>query len=184
MDERAKLPDAPEVGDASAPDADRPSIPDGGLGVTMPDWLQRPPAWRGMAVREPERRDLQPPDTSVIDPRTMLDLGDLPVWLQRIAARSVESETAEMYDLQVGTAPSTEPASEPDPEPPDTASPDAAGTAPVQPPAQGQEGRSPKIAFRPASPDQQTAWWRSRMALAGLVVFLVFLIVWVVLVAT
>ncbi len=182
MDERAKLPDPPDAGDASAPDADRPSIPDGGLGVTMPDWLQRPPAWRGMAVREPERRDLPPPDTSVIDPRTMLDLGDLPVWLQRIAARSVESETAATDEVEPGNGPSLE--APPEVDPPDTASPDAAGTAPVQPPAQGQERRAPKIALRPASPDQQTAWWKSRVALAGLVVFLVFLIVWAVLVAT
>ncbi|MGN6033173.1 MAG: hypothetical protein ACTHQE_16085 [Thermomicrobiales bacterium] len=30
-----------------------PVIPDGGLSDAMPDWLRRPPAWRGMPVPEP-----------------------------------------------------------------------------------------------------------------------------------
>lgn len=183
MDERAKQPDTPKTGDTAAADAGHPSIPDGGLSETMPAWLQRPPAWRGMTVREPERRDLPPPDTSVIDPRTMLDLGDLPLWLQRIAARSGELERVQTDESE--PAASSEPAAtlEPDPEPPERLAPDAPGAAPVQPP-HDPERPPPEIAFIPATRDQRTAWWRSRAALAGLAVFIVFVVVWVVLVAT
>lgn len=31
-------------------DGELPAIPDGGLSEAMPEWLRRPPAWRGMAV--------------------------------------------------------------------------------------------------------------------------------------
>src|SRR5918994_6192430 len=60
-------------------------MPDGGLAETMPDWLRRPPAWRETVAR---REKLRPPaDTSPIDPRTLIDVEDLPLWLQRIAQR-------------------------------------------------------------------------------------------------
>lgn len=63
-------------------------MPDGGLAETMPDWLRRPPAWRETVAR---REKLRPPaDTSPIDPRTLIDVEDLPLWLQRIAQRPTE----------------------------------------------------------------------------------------------
>ena len=70
-------------------------MPDGGLTEGLPDWLRRPPAWRNLPRREagtdPEITDGEPalpdPDTSVIDPRTLVDVADLPEWLQQIAAR-------------------------------------------------------------------------------------------------
>ncbi|MGB3330180.1 MAG: hypothetical protein WBA46_14565 [Thermomicrobiales bacterium] len=37
-------------GDRDAGTTAEPVIPDGGLGEAMPDWLRRPPAWRGLAV--------------------------------------------------------------------------------------------------------------------------------------
>lgn len=69
------------------PDHMRP-IPDGGLKDAMPAWLTRPPAWRAMpSAEERHERTLPEPDTSTIDPHTLLDVADLPQWLQAIAAR-------------------------------------------------------------------------------------------------
>lgn len=69
------------------PEEMRP-IPDGGLQEAMPSWLKRPPAWRSMPTAEQRHeRALPEPDTSVIDPRTLVDVADLPQWLQSIAAR-------------------------------------------------------------------------------------------------
>jgi hypothetical protein len=66
-------------------------LPDGGLQSEMPDWLRRPPAWRNLERdASGEERQLPEPDTSVIDPRTLVDIGDLPQWLQEVAARHGE----------------------------------------------------------------------------------------------
>lgn len=100
------------------PEADaqpEPSIPDGGLAEAMPDWLRRPPAWRGMPVPDvpppdpvavpaptveveaamPEAattaarpRELPPPDTAPIDPSSLIDLDDLPEWLVSLGRRA------------------------------------------------------------------------------------------------
>jgi hypothetical protein len=97
-----------------APDEMRP-IPDGGLRQSMPEWLRRPPAWRDLPKKEiapapeaeavavvaPEKPTLQPekslpePDMSEIDPRSLVDVADLPQWLQDIAARSTVQAVAE-----------------------------------------------------------------------------------------
>lgn len=54
----------------------------------MPSWLKRPPAWRSVPSAEERReRALPEPDTSEIDPRTLLEVSDLPEWLQTLAAR-------------------------------------------------------------------------------------------------
>lgn len=62
-----------------------PPIPDGGLGEAMPEWLRRPPAWRDLAPKGPPRRALPPPDTSTIEPATLISVDDLPDWLRRLA---------------------------------------------------------------------------------------------------
>ncbi|CAA9555095.1 MAG: hypothetical protein AVDCRST_MAG43-1394 [uncultured Thermomicrobiales bacterium] len=194
MDERANGPELPGSGDAPPSNAEYRPIPTDGLGESMPDWLQRPPAWRGMTVREPAQHDLPPPDTSVIDPRTMLELGDLPVWLQRIAARSMGSEATGAQDVEPGLTDPTEPTGQDVSSSPPEPAPDPGtltlGTseeavlrrkhtlAPVSGPY------SPKIMFRPSSQERHTAWWTSRAALAALAALVVFLIVWLVLVAT
>lgn len=114
-----------------------PTIPDGGLGEAMPEWLRRPPAWRGMpaldsppaadepseAARADANSDTRPPapeiesdvaiipddegasisadqtnraprvvpspDTSSIDPSTLIELSDLPAWLVGLGKRDV-----------------------------------------------------------------------------------------------
>lgn len=92
----------PERPDATRAETDvmRP-IPDGGLQQSMPEWLRRPPAWRNLPKREEpvesvpaaapvvvQERELPTPDTSEIDPRSLVDIADLPQWLQDLAARS------------------------------------------------------------------------------------------------
>jgi len=77
--------------DRSAPSPDSgpqagPAIPDGGLGNAMPSWLQQPPAWKQAAAKT-TRRELPLPDETPIDPRTVLEVDDLPEWLQAIARR-------------------------------------------------------------------------------------------------
>lgn len=64
-------------------------IPDGGLQESMPSWLKRPPAWRNKTLSPEQRfeRTLPEPDTSEIDPTTLVSVDDLPQWLQSIAAR-------------------------------------------------------------------------------------------------
>lgn len=75
------------MSDAKQPEHMRP-IPDGGLKDAMPSWLKRPPAWRDLPTAEQRHeRSLPEPDTSEIDPRSLVDVSDLPQWLQAIAAR-------------------------------------------------------------------------------------------------
>jgi hypothetical protein len=81
--------------DATADEEMRP-LPDGGLTEGLPDWLRRPPAWRNLPRKEGgEEQALPEPDTSVIDPRTLVDVADLPTWLQQIAARGEKSALLE-----------------------------------------------------------------------------------------
>lgn len=75
------------MSDGKQPEHMRP-IPDGGLKDAMPSWLKRPPAWRDLPTAEQRHeRSLPEPDTSEIDPRSLVDVTDLPQWLQAIAAR-------------------------------------------------------------------------------------------------
>ncbi len=60
---------------------DSRTIPDGGLADAMPDWVRATPGWKQPADRATSML-LPPPDTSPIDPRTMLAADDLPVWLR------------------------------------------------------------------------------------------------------
>jgi hypothetical protein len=71
-------------------EAKMPSIPDGGLSESMPEWLRRPPAWRTLkdddvVQTEPVVAEHLPePDTTVIDPRSLLTDDDLPLWLRNM----------------------------------------------------------------------------------------------------
>ena len=74
------------------PEEEMRPLPDGGLESGMPEWLRRPPAWRNVSREgSGEAHSLPEPDTSVIDPRTLVDVADLPHWLQEIAARHGET---------------------------------------------------------------------------------------------
>lgn len=175
MSERSNTKRPLEADDASLPDSGQPPIPDGGLSDDMPEWLQRPPAWRGMTAREPEQRQLPPPDTSEIDPRTMVEIGDLPVWLQRIAARAAESESTR-EDPATGEI--TEPT------PPALA---AAGDTPSEP-ADADTGRPvaqapPVITFNARPANQRVTRWRSPVVVSIVVVVSILIVAWVILVA-
>lgn len=175
-DDTGKSPDAPEPDTGSSPGSGQPPIPDGGLGTSMPDWLQRPPAWRGMGDRSLEKRDLPPPDTSVIDPRTMLDIGDLPQWLQRIAARAEDSGTTVTGVSEAEVSP-----------PPAPTGPAATETPPdiAESLSTSIQEQSPEIVLLPAAMKQAEAWWRSGAVLKGLAVMAILLgiLVWIILVA-
>lgn len=75
------------MSDSKQPESMRP-IPDGGLKDSMPSWLKRPPAWRELpSAEQRHERTLPDPDTSEIDPHSLVEVADLPKWLQSIAAR-------------------------------------------------------------------------------------------------
>lgn len=103
-------------------------IPDGGLKDAMPGWLKRPPAWRNMpTAQERHERALPEPDTSEIDPATLVDVNDLPQWLQTIAARGEiplsepdESVGYALEQIQAAASKST-----PNPDPVEVAAPDS-----------------------------------------------------------
>lgn len=105
--------------DQGEPDA-LPPIPDGGLGSGMPEWLRRPPAWRVAGTSAipaaPPPRDIPPPDTSPIDPRTILTVDDLPAWLQGIAHAASVGGRADQEDPTVEQD-SGAPATVPEPAP-------------------------------------------------------------------
>lgn len=107
------------MSDDQQPEEFRP-IPDGGLKDAMPGWLKRPPAWRNMPTAEQRHeRTLPEPDTSEIDPRTLVDVSDLPQWLQTIAARGEVSvpEPDETVEHAVELVQAASRRDEPDPGP-------------------------------------------------------------------
>ena len=68
-----------------ARDIPAPVIPDGGLGDALPEWLRTTPSW----TKAPDApRAIPEPDTSVIDPASLVTIDDLPAWLRAVAARS------------------------------------------------------------------------------------------------
>jgi hypothetical protein len=141
----------------------------------MPEWLQQPPAWKRPASAEEEPRSLPPPDTSPIDPRTMLALEDLPEWLQAIAARSNASSSPVIVgvgsDLR-GDDDGSPLVSEPEV---------AIGTSPVE------SVVPPPLVANTAThtePDHDRAWWMSDRVMGALLVAVVLTLIYVILVAS
>ncbi len=174
MGDAAKIPDTAEPDTVPEPMPGQLSIPDGGLSASMPDWLQRPPAWQATTTRGTQTRDLPPPDTSVIDPRTMLDIADLPEWLQRIAARASAPEVAATEDRAITAPPEAQ----------------VADPAPLVSPASHVEetlasapARPPEVVLAPRTPANEPEWWRTKNGQIGLAVLALLIAVWVVLVA-
>lgn len=177
-------PSRPERDTGSSSADTPPPIPDGGLAASMPEWLQRPPAWRGMTVREPERRDLPPPDTSVIDPRTMLQIDDLPEWLQRIAARATGGEPEETAETDTAVTVPSEGQSRAAPvkEPVKPSASDRLTGVPVSPSIPSQAQPRP-IVLLPAPASRPAAWWRSSLAVACLALVILLIVIWLILVS-
>lgn len=87
-------PTRPDDGDRTQGQEDQqPRIPDGGLSSAMPEWLRQPPAWKRPAVQTRER-SLPDPDSSVIDPASLVDVENLPRWLRELAAASSQEPAA------------------------------------------------------------------------------------------
>jgi len=176
----------PERDTGTSPTDATPPIPDGGLGATMPEWLLRPPAWRGMTVREPQRRELPPPDTSVIDPRTMLQIDDLPEWLQRIAARSAdaETETVEVTERNSTIALHGESHAgagaldEPDKPPVVERS-----TCVPMASSRSTQAQPRPIVFLPAPASPPSTLWRSSLVVVSLALVILLIVIWQILVA-
>lgn len=73
-------------------------IPDGGLGATLPDWMQAKPEWtdREQVEAAPIVRDrpVPAPDTSPIVLADILTVDDMPGWLRTVAERPVTEDVA------------------------------------------------------------------------------------------
>jgi|GEM_PF-1681209 len=178
-----------ESGDRGDP---RP-IPDGGLGSAMPAWLQKPPSWKRAGTPRPERT-IPPPDTSSIDPGTMLDIDDLPQWLRTIAQResSREAPAAEEPLPETssgsGTGPRIVTSDEPARTPygrivsrPATTHPaHPIPIPPDRPPATGEDANASFV----KSGSRPQPWWMSDGAIGGLLVAIILTMLYVVLVAS
>jgi hypothetical protein len=137
----------------------------------MPEWLRRPPAWRDMPAKPTSpTRELPKPDMSVIDPRTLIDVSDLPTWLQAIAARGGEPRLEQTSPDHVG----------------DSATASVAETARKQ--VQGTPDPSPETPSRDFAPlgagSSSTRWPQSRLLIPLLVGALGIAVVMIILLAT
>lgn len=177
-------PDEDDMGDGIV--TPRRAIPDGGLGSAMPDWLQQTPSWK----RSPEPtsvRSIPAPDTSVIDPRNLIDVDDLPQWLQAVSSRQPEKPAGTVAPPEPETPVTIALDIMPSPVPPE-------GTPleRLEPPSDSwppiRETRLP--AERPdhvrltPSPDARQPWWTSDAAVAGLFAAIVLTMIYVILVAS
>lgn len=90
----------------------QPAIPDGGLNASMPAWLTERPRWADTPPREAPApvKHLPPPDNSRIELSSILDINDLPAWLQDVARR------VERRDAVLASTPVAAPAPEVAPE--------------------------------------------------------------------
>jgi len=133
-------------------------LPDGGLSSAMPDWLRRPPAWRDLPRNDTPaaEKSLPEPDTSVIDPRELITVDDLPQWLRDIAAR--------------------EPALEGDPPAPDQAEAMDVVTSPGPTPARTARVEPVPIQFPDTPPATRTLpWiWAMRAAIILIILAIIF----------
>lgn len=118
---------------------------------------------------------MPPPDGSVIDPRDLLDIDDLPEWLQAVALR----ETGQV-ETNPDAAPDTGPRAEAEPtagapqrDPEGTPAPSARPYSPLDEPL---PLRPPAVAPSP--------WWMSDGVMGGLLVAIILTLIYVLLVAS
>ena len=163
------------------------AIPDGGLGSAMPEWLQETPSWK-RSPEPPPVRSIPAPDTSVIDPRTLIDIDDLPQWLQAVSSREPgkrtptvapadpETPVAIAHEIMPLTVPQEETPVERQELPSDSWPPVREARLPAERPEPVRLMPSPSAGRQP--------WWMSDAALAILFVAIVLTMIYVVLVAS
>lgn len=153
----------------------------------MPDWLRRPPPWRGVQESATHEKVVPPTDASPIDPRTILTVEDLPGWLQRIAARRPEQPVGEAGPDPGGEYPTPQ---QPDPveaisesvgEP--SPRPAVAATAWIPFGMSGSSDDPVPLTMTPASPSVMSQLLPSRTRAVALLAFLLIAVIVIVLVA-
>jgi len=184
----ARHPDEDDMGDGTV--TPQRAIPDGGLGAAMPEWLQQTPSWK----RSPEPtpvRSIPAPDTSVIDPRHLIDVDDLPQWLQAVSSREPGKRTSTVALIDPETSltiapeiPEIMPLTVPQEEtrlkrlalPSDSWPPMRDVGRPAE--------RSEPVRLVPSPSAARPPWWMSDAALAILFVAIVLTMIYVILVAS
>ena len=160
------------------------SIPDGGLSSAMPEWLQQTPSWK-RPPELPAARSIPAPDASVIDPRQLIDIDDLPEWLQAVSSRNVEPArvTQKVDDLSTPTRPETVTvATAPgltsalEPVVPSALSPSVVDSPPTD--------RHEPVRLMPSPIATGHPWWMSDAVVAALFVAIILTIIYVILVAS
>lgn len=183
------------MSDVKQPEEMRP-IPDGGLKDAMPSWLKRPPAWRNMpTAEERHERTLPEPDTSQINPHSLLDVSDLPQWLQTIAERgelpAPQPDAAVSHAVEQLQAAASQPIADPpqpaNEEPEVDASAQPEPVLPFVPDSTTVDSASPTETTPSAAPQIQPAAnppARSPWLFPGLAVVLILVIVLIALLYT
>lgn len=181
-----RYPDDTDVDGGNTFAPQRP-IPDGGLGSAMPDWLRQTPSWHRPAETRAVR-SIPAPDTSEIDPRQLIDVDDLPQWLQSVSSRDIEpapATTRAAIDLATPVPPEPHPSAR---TPDDTtalarvitSSPSPATIE--SPPADDDRHELVRLAPSPSAVRQP--WWLSDAAVAVLFVGIILTMIYVILVAS
>ena len=172
------------------PAPDRRPIPDGGLNSAMPDWMRQTPSWKREA--EPAAiRTIPEADTSIIDPRSLIDVNDLPQWLQAVAARSSPAarvsppvdHAGAVVDQPFPIAPPTDDVTA---APASTAverSRTGPGTWLPIPAADAPAERPDHVRLTPSPLDAEPPWWMSDAVIAFLFVAIILTLIYVILAA-
>ena len=160
------------------------AIPDGGLGSAMPEWLQQTPSWK-RPPELPAARSIPAPDVSVIDPRQLIDIDDLPEWLQAVSTRTVEPArvTQKVDDLYTPTRPETVTVAT---APEHTSALQRVVTTAALPPVVDSPptDRREPVRLMPSPTATRHPWWMSDTAVAALFVAILLTIIYVILVAS
>lgn len=186
--QRRGQPEETEMDAGSRPS--QPVIPDGGLGAGMPEWLRQTPSWKrtSEATGATPVRALPAPDTSVIDPRRLIGIDDLPGWLQALSAREkdapvVASQRQGGNQSAVSVSSSAAPFARPadrglDVPPPRTELATTARDTDVT------LDRPVHVPLTESPPAPARPWWLSDAAIGVLFVAIILTVIYVVLVAS
>lgn len=159
-------------------------IPDGGLGSAMPEWLQQTPSWK-RPPEPPAVRSIPAPDASVIDPRQLIDIDDLPQWLRAVSSRDLAPAPATPVVADQSTPTRREADTSATPPEHTTALQPAVATAPSPPVIESPPtNQHEPVRLRPSSTAISQPWWMSDAAVALLFVAIILTIIYVVLVAS